>query len=863
MPPAHSFTLAGLFLLQGALLLALFGIIRATVNDGISNSRMPLATACVSVLALLCAIQYLASGSHLLWSAVYWALALAAAPLAAISIGRYRKRGSHDGEQFGWGHLLSREQASPRSVWNRRYLPLLALAVALGVPSMWLVQRGFALGPSNTFQQTTGLIVVYISFALVYLSIFLCLDAWIRKDHAELLEDTLSHLWTSEETYRGLVNGTHDLVALISRDGIIGYVNSTVEACLGHKQAWLIGKSFEGITEDNSLSDLRRMLASTREGTGEECSINIAHANGGTRTLHCRARLWDNVNASGPPQLLLVGRDDTDLLVARKQLEQSEEACRNTARELESQKFALDEHALVSITDVKGQIIYANARFVETSGYSEDELLGKTHRLIRSGYHPKEFFTDLWNTISDGRTWQGEIKNRAKNGSEYWVCSTIVPFEGSAGEITHYVSIRTDVTQRKIAEEAQASLEEQLAHSRKMETIGRLAGGIAHDFNNLLTPIRGYAELVLENSDPDDDLRADVGQILTASERASDLVTKLLTFSRKGNDALQNVNLNDIVGETIALIRVGSQASVKLDSQIIGDKPLQINANPTEIQQILLNLSANAHYAMRKGGGVLHVKTEEITVAPDQVAFTPKLPAGQYALLTVSDTGCGISEEHISKIVDPFYTTKPVGEGTGLGLSIIHGIVNRLKGGISIASTVGEGTTVSIAFPISNLENPIETASADPLSDAEISGRILLVDDEEQIARMTQTMLTRRGYEVLSFTSSRGALDAFHADPDAFDLVLSDYSMPDYTGLDLINEFHLIRPELPIILVSGFADSIGPDDFAEQGFAGYIQKPFTSKTLYSAVDDVITKMWKSEGRTPCRSGLGAEVFGRE
>jgi len=391
---------------------------------------------------------------------------------------------------------------------------------------------------------------------------------------------------------------------------------------------------------------------------------------------------------------------------------------------------------------------------------------------------------------------------------------------------------------RHRSEEDRIQMEGLLIQAQKMESIGTLAGGVAHDFNNILSPIMIHSEMAMEELPPDSPLQFNLKEIFKAGGRARDLVKQILTFSRKKETTLTKFMITPTLKETIKMLRSTTPATIEITQKIETDNDV-IYADPTQIYQVILNLCTNAVHAMKEKGGVLEIGLNEIELDSSSPSHFNELKPGSYLRLRVKDTGHGIDEETLKNIFEPYFTTKGVGEGTGLGLSLIHGIVKDSSGVIIVDSEIGKGTTFDIILPIIESDAPAMKKEKTILQKS--SEKILFVDDEVAIVNAHQLMLESLGYQVTARTSSIEALEAFRNNPAEFDLVFTDMAMPNMTGKDLTRKLISIRPDIPIILCTGFSEQIDKDRAKEMGINAFVMKPIVMRDMANTIREVLDK----------------------
>jgi CheY-like chemotaxis protein/anti-sigma regulatory factor (Ser/Thr protein kinase) len=380
-------------------------------------------------------------------------------------------------------------------------------------------------------------------------------------------------------------------------------------------------------------------------------------------------------------------------------------------------------------------------------------------------------------------------------------------------------------------------MEAQLVQAQKLEIIGSLAGGIAHDFNNILLPIMGFAEILDEDLPPESSLRECVEEIVTGTRRARELIQQIMTFSRRSEREVIPIQPQPIVKAAIKLIRATIPSTIDVTTTIANDCKT-IMADATEYHQLAMNLITNAYHALAEQRGRLSIALANTTVAPGDPA-RPTLAPGSYVCLTVADNGMGIPQAHLAKIFDPYFTTKPKEKGTGLGLSIVHGIVKRCNGEIFVQSEVGRGTTFEVFLPAVQALPAVVQLPPSPVAAPRGSERLLVVDDEAPIIRLQRNMLERLGYRVDAWTDAPAALEAFMADPDHYDLVITDMAMPKMAGDQLARKILTFRPSMPIIICTGFSERISPETAQAIGVRGFLLKPVVKSEMAGMIRRVL------------------------
>jgi PAS domain S-box-containing protein len=443
--------------------------------------------------------------------------------------------------------------------------------------------------------------------------------------------------------------------------------------------------------------------------------------------------------------------------------------------------------------------------------------------------------------IKTGGTQIYESKMKCNDGKERDFVFYKSTFPNAEGETAGIVGVMLDITDRKRAEKEKTVLQLCLQQAQKMESIGTLAGGIAHDFNNILMPILAYSELATMKLPPDSPIQHDINQIHKAAERARDLVRQILTFARQEEKERIPIKISQIVNETIKLLRSSIPTTIDIRHDISLEYDMVL-ADPTQINQIIMNLSTNAVHAMEDNGGTLELIIKNEDVDSESAKGFSGMEPGRYLKLTVKDTGHGIIPQLREKIFEPYFTTKGPGKGTGMGLSIVHGIVKKYGGEIIVESEVYKGTSFHVYLPVFEADDSSRETVKDSEHLPKGLERILVVDDEKVSLDAIQSMLEWLGYKVTSRTSSVEALEAFRYNPEGFDLVITDHTMPNMTGKSLARELMAIRQDIPVILCTGFSEQIDEKRARELGIRAFIMKPIVLGQISKVIRDVLDKL---------------------
>jgi PAS domain S-box-containing protein len=486
--------------------------------------------------------------------------------------------------------------------------------------------------------------------------------------------------------------------------------------------------------------------------------------------------------------------------------------------------------------DLDGHFLTANRATAQMLGYDPEALKGRLVSDFLILEERRKFHDTYLPQIQQQGVLKGVSIYLSRDGTENHMEYRNVLVDKDEGQ--PYISaVGRDITESIMAKAELQKLEKQLIHMQKMEALGTLAGGIAHDFNNILSAIIGYTELVSLEIPEGSQAKKNLQETLTGCQRATDLVQQILIFCRQSKQERMPVDISPMVKEVIKLLKATLPSTIEIRLQQESNNGI-VEADPTQIHQVLMNLCTNAAHAMRAKGGVLKIKLSKLELDDVSAKFDADLTAGSYIRLTVSDTGHGMPQEFISRIFDPYFTTKEKGEGTGLGLAVVHGIVRSFNGAITVYSEPDKGTMFNVYLPRYRGD---ESFTKIKPSQQLPAGRecILLIDDELPLVNIGKQMLERLGYEVVTQTSSRDAFELFSRKPQRFDLVITDMTMPNMTGLELSNKIMTIQPNIPIILSTGFSEFVDEDTAKEMGIRAFVMKPFLMSEMANMIRKVL------------------------
>jgi two-component system cell cycle sensor histidine kinase/response regulator CckA len=648
------------------------------------------------------------------------------------------------------------------------------------------------------------------------------LGLWLAAQQEDLRFESVERR-RAEDLARRLVQAvqsSHEMISITDADGRFVFVNQAFLAAYGYREEEVLGQPVTLVDSPDNPNGLRLQIERgtlqggwhgellNRRKDGSEFPISL-----GTSVI--RDELGAVVG------LLGVARDISE----RKQ---SEERLR-----LQEAALAATVDAVV-ITDRDGRIEWVNPAFTRLTGYEPAEALGRNPRFLKSGAQPREFYEALWATLLEGRVWYGELSNRRKDGSLYTEEMTITPIFDEERDIAHFAAIKRDISER-------LALESQLHGARKMESLGQLAGGVAHDFNNLLGVVRGHGELLAGRLDPGDPREAHVGHILDAANRAAKLTRQLLAFGRRQVLEPRVVDLNRVVAGMEPLLSRLVGEAVKVVVRTAPDLG-RVRVDSSQVDQVLLNLAANARDAMPRGGR-LTVETANAELGEADCRARAGARPGSFVRLRVSDTGTGMDEATRARAFEPFFTTKDVGQGTGLGLATVYGIVKQSGGHVWVDSSPGKGACFEIYLP--TVEGEVEAEeSQDELPAGppavHTPATILLVEDEASLREIAKELLEANGYAVIAAADAREALalaESTAAGP--IHLLLTDVMMPGLSGPALARHIRERWPEVEVLYMSGYSHEAVEKQGALGPGSRLLAKPFSLNTLVRSVEEAL------------------------
>ncbi|MEN6474594.1 MAG: PAS domain S-box protein [Syntrophaceae bacterium] len=626
-------------------------------------------------------------------------------------------------------------------------------------------------------------------------------------------------LMESEQKFRNMAESNAAAIIIHKGDRFI-YANPAAERLSGYGINELTRMNFWDIVHPDFLDQIKKRGEARIRGENppDRYEIKVITKDGTLRWADMSTCIFE---LGGVPAVMGTAYETTARKQMEEELRRSEEKYRNVVT------YASEAIAVVQ----DNRMIYANPATSKISGYSQEEL---TLRPFSEFIHPDDLpmVIDRYLRRVAGEDVPTTYSFRFldKHRQLHWVemSTALIEWDGKPAVLTFL----SDITEAKRAEEERLRLEELLRHSQKMEAIGTLAGGIAHDFNNLLAAIIGFTEIARTRVMESEALSC-LDKVLRASERAKDLVSQILSFSRQRAQEFKPIKIAPIVQEAVKLLRASLPATIAI-SVTVDEADMVVEADPSQIHQVLMNLCANAAHAMRDRGGLLDITLTPVVLGVGSAPVHPDLNPGEYLLMSVKDNGHGMPPEIMERIFEPYFTTKREGEGTGLGLAVIHGIVKRHGGGITVTSEEGRGAEFRVYLPLSRSTAAVTEARATKQSPTG-NERILFIDDELDLVEIAAQILKPLGYDVTTRTSSVEALELFRAKSDYFDLVITDLTMPNMTGDTLSMRLLQIRPDIPIILCTGFSRELTKEKALRLGVRDFLLKPIDYGELAIAI----------------------------
>ena len=620
----------------------------------------------------------------------------------------------------------------------------------------------------------------------------------------------------SEELFRNLFQNHTAIKLIIDPDtGRLVDVNDAAVAFYGWSREEMLRMRVQDL---NTLpeEEIRKRMDDVRNRRKAHFEAQHRRADGSLRNVEVFS---SRIEVKGKVFLHSIVIDVTE----RKQIEAERERLMTAIQQLGE---------IILITDTTGKILFVNQAFETITGYSPQETVGQTPRILKSGVQDEAFYKNLWDTITHGRTWKSRIVNRKKDGTLYTESATISPVKTPSGKITHYVAVKRDITEH-------LELEAKFQQAQKLEAIGRLAGGVAHDYNNMINVILGYTQMAMAQVRDHPKLYEQLEQVLAAAHRSSEITQQLLAFARKQTIKPEIIPLNASIENSLRMLHrlIGENIDLAWHpGKTVGN----VYVDPVQLEQMLANLCVNARDAIADVGK-LTIETDRVTIDDAYCKSHPEALPGDYAVLEVSDNGCGMSAEVMEKIFEPFYTTKEVGKGTGLGLSSVYGIVRQNKGFIHVYSEEGKGTTFRIYFP--HHETPgkiLETRQ----TVAPVKGkgeRVLVVEDEPMLIEVTREILKAAGYVVVTATRPEEALQIVSSDTVGFELLISDVVLPEMNGKELAKRIRGHLPDIRVLFMSGYtANAICHFGILDED-VDFIQKPYSVASLTAKVRSILER----------------------
>lgn len=638
------------------------------------------------------------------------------------------------------------------------------------------------------------------------------------QDILKLLEEKTLALQKSEERFEHMADSHSEWIWETDDQGLYIYCSSALQEILGYAPEEVASKKYfyDLFVPDQKLELKKEVVSVFGCKQSLRKFVNYCLRKDGSMAL---------LETNGSP---VIDHAGTLLGYRGTHADITEKVAAQQVRKVLTAAVEQSAEATI-ITDANGVIEYVNPAFEKITGYPAESVIGKNPNLLKSGNHDTAFYADLWDTIKAGRVWTGSIINRTRDESLIHFETTISPVFDTTGKITNYVSVNRDVTREHL-------LQAQLIQAQKMEALGMLSAGIAHDFNNLIYAIGGYAELALDNLLDTKQREAHLAKIMEASNRAGEMVKQILSFSRKSDPESRILDISPIVKECLRFLRGTIPATISIDIDVEENIPA-IHANPTQIYQILMNLCVNSVCSIGQSHGAINVSLSSIELDYNSCRRFSLDEAGTFVQMTVDDDGKGIPPEILEKIFEPHFTTKTGGKGFGLGLATVMEMVKKHRGAVKVESQPGEGAKFSIFFPAVEKKSA-EEPSVELYTKMGAGKKVLCLDDDAGLLPIYQGSLKKLGFTAVTVNTPEEAIEVVRKDQHTLDLIITDLTMPRMTGVEFAREIHSIRPDIPVVICTGYSNFSATPEIAGYGIRDIIYKPVSRNTLARAITGI-------------------------
>ena len=720
-------------------------------------------------------------------------------------------------------------------VWRSPSVPMFDYRVLerLSLPMGLLPEDAEIINqPHSQLYRHRKLVALVTAFIVIQALVIVALGRSVTRRHA-----AEAALRTSEARFRAIAENTSELTLMIDGNGYCTYISPAVRAIGGRDPEHVVGRLVKPYLHPDDADLLENMVTALRktpDSPGQRCDFRVRHADG--HYVHLEALFTNMANVPEVGAIVINCRDI------------SERIARERTRRQQALVFETINDGVI-ILSPHGEIMNWNHGAEEMFGYSRSEVVGRDPSFLHPSEHRERLTRSIEEGIAREGRWRGEIRFVRKDGTQ-GICETvIVPLAAKGEPNAGRVGVNRDVTRRREAERRRRDLEAKVQQSQKFESLGVLAGGIAHDFNNLLMGILGQADLALMDLPPNAPVRRNLQQIETASRRAADLSRQMLAYSGRGRFVVDHVDVNQLVGDALSVLRISVPEKTRLEVQVTRDRA-EVEGDATQLRQVISNLVTNASEAMEDDTGKIVISTRVQDCRREMLRhcyLDENLTEGRYVVLEVRDTGRGIPPEMLTRVFDPFFTTKFTGRG--LGLAAVLGIARGHGGGVCVSSEPGRDTKFEVLLPLAGGETPERPherkVSVDEGNDAK-AGTVLLVDDEQAVRDVARQMLQRAGFRVLTATNGREALGVYEAHAAEIVCVILDMTMPVMDGKETFQEIRKMNERVRIVMSSGYNEQEVKRRFAGQRPSGFVQKPYESADLLLSIHEALAS---TEDRT--------------